>query len=93
MLYGVALILLYIIGFFKYDIRRYHLFRLYTLNVLHQPVVRDSKTQPFHSFRRLLASQLHIVIEGCPSCDRVQVIALDSNLNQRMVLFNDLLSE
>ncbi len=47
----------------------------------------------FSLVRRLLASQSHVVIERYPSCDRVQVIALNCNLNQGMVMFDDVLSQ
>ena len=46
----------------------------------------------FSFIRRLVASQSHVLIERCPSCDKVYVIALYCNLNQKMAMFDDILS-
>ena len=47
----------------------------------------------FSLVRNLLVLQSHVVIERCLDYEKVQVIALNYNLKQKMAMFDDVLSE
>ena len=79
--------------FSKYDIRDVPLVRSLRSQRAVSTYYSRQLNSTFSLIRRLLASQSHVVIERCPSRDRVHVIALNCNLNQGMAMFDDVLNE